>query len=132
MPPTVCRRSKPRLVRGGCCLCAHEHRRRTLSKWPDAERITFRFERRPAPARAVRAARSAAVKAIDGIATGKTPERNGTVAFVEWTNMRIKPVLGLTLGDPAGIGPELCLGALRAPAVQERCVPVLFGDAGVL
>lgn len=46
--------------------------------------------------------------------------------------MRIKPVLGLTLGDPAGIGPEICLRALRAPAVQEHCVPVLFGDAGVL
>ncbi|HLZ55137.1 MAG TPA: 4-hydroxythreonine-4-phosphate dehydrogenase PdxA [Verrucomicrobiae bacterium] len=46
--------------------------------------------------------------------------------------MKIKPVLGLTLGDPAGIGPEICLRALGAPAVQERCVPVLFGDAGVL
>jgi len=43
-----------------------------------------------------------------------------------------RPVLGLTMGDPAGIGPEICLRALRAPAVLARCVPVLFGDAGVL
>jgi 4-phospho-D-threonate 3-dehydrogenase / 4-phospho-D-erythronate 3-dehydrogenase len=43
-----------------------------------------------------------------------------------------RPVLGLTMGDPAGIGPELCLRALRDPAVRRRCVPVLFGDAGVL
>jgi 4-phospho-D-threonate 3-dehydrogenase / 4-phospho-D-erythronate 3-dehydrogenase len=43
-----------------------------------------------------------------------------------------KPILGLTMGDPAGIGPELCLRALREPAVLDTCVPVLFGDAGVL
>jgi len=46
--------------------------------------------------------------------------------------MNAKPILGLTLGDPAGIGPEICLRALREPAVLERCTPVLFGDAGVL
>lgn len=43
-----------------------------------------------------------------------------------------RPVLGLTMGDPAGIGPEICLAALRSPAVRKLCVPVLFGDAGVL
>jgi 4-hydroxythreonine-4-phosphate dehydrogenase len=43
-----------------------------------------------------------------------------------------KPVLGLTLGDPAGVGPELCLRALREPSVLAGCVPVLFGDAAVL
>jgi 4-hydroxythreonine-4-phosphate dehydrogenase len=36
------------------------------------------------------------------------------------------------MGDPAGIGPELCLRALRDPGVLRRCVPVLFGDVGVL
>jgi 4-hydroxythreonine-4-phosphate dehydrogenase len=46
--------------------------------------------------------------------------------------MNSKPVLGLTMGDPAGIGPELCLRALREPSVLEQCVPVLFGDASVL
>jgi 4-hydroxy-L-threonine phosphate dehydrogenase PdxA len=43
-----------------------------------------------------------------------------------------KSVLGLTMGDPAGIGPELCLRALREPAVLDQCVPVVFGDAGLL
>ena len=38
-----------------------------------------------------------------------------------------RPVLGLTMGDPAGIGPEICLRALREPAVKKMCVPVLFG-----
>ena len=46
--------------------------------------------------------------------------------------MSAKPVLGLTMGDPAGIGPEICLRALSEPSVLAECVPVLFGDAGVL
>ena len=36
------------------------------------------------------------------------------------------------MGDPAGIGPEICLRALREPRVLARCTPVLFGDAAVL
>ena len=36
------------------------------------------------------------------------------------------------MGDPAGIGPELCLRSLREPSVLTQCVPVIFGDAGVL
>ena len=36
------------------------------------------------------------------------------------------------MGDPAGVGPELCLRALREPSVLAECLPVLFGDASVL
>jgi 4-hydroxythreonine-4-phosphate dehydrogenase len=46
--------------------------------------------------------------------------------------MSKKPVLGLTMGDPAGIGPEICLRALHEPSVVAECVPVLFGDVSVL
>jgi 4-hydroxythreonine-4-phosphate dehydrogenase len=46
--------------------------------------------------------------------------------------MNAKPILGLTMGDPAGIGPEICLRALREPTVLARCTPVLFGDRNVL
>lgn len=46
--------------------------------------------------------------------------------------MSAKPILGLTMGDPAGIGPEICLRALREPSVLKMCTPVLFGDIGVL
>src|SRR5438270_300342 len=46
--------------------------------------------------------------------------------------MKGRPVLGLTMGDPAGIGPELCARALREPSMLGVCVPVLFGDARVL
>ena len=43
-----------------------------------------------------------------------------------------KPILGLTMGDPAGIGPEICLRAMTEPTVRKICTPVLFGDVGVL
>ncbi len=43
-----------------------------------------------------------------------------------------KPTIGITIGDPAGIGPEIVLGALADGEVYERCVPVLIGHAGVL
>ena len=36
------------------------------------------------------------------------------------------------MGDPAGVGPEVCLRALAEPALRELCVPIVFGDAGVL
>jgi len=44
----------------------------------------------------------------------------------------MRPVIGITMGDPAGIGPELCLHVWREPSVLARCIPVLFGDFGVL
>ncbi len=43
-----------------------------------------------------------------------------------------RPVIGITLGDPAGIGPEVVLGALRSAEVYARCVPVVIGNADVL
>ncbi|MCL4499003.1 MAG: 4-hydroxythreonine-4-phosphate dehydrogenase PdxA [Chloroflexi bacterium] len=43
-----------------------------------------------------------------------------------------KPVIGITLGDPAGIGPEIVLGALKSPEVYAKCVPVVIGHAGIL
>jgi len=43
-----------------------------------------------------------------------------------------RPVVGITLGDPAGIGPEIVLGALSGSEVHERCTPVVIGDAGIL
>lgn len=36
------------------------------------------------------------------------------------------------MGDPAGIGPELCLHAMRDHTVLQRCRPIVFGDARVL
>jgi 4-hydroxythreonine-4-phosphate dehydrogenase len=43
-----------------------------------------------------------------------------------------KPKIALTMGDPAGVGPELCAYALGQPSVLSECVPVVFGDAEIL
>jgi 4-hydroxythreonine-4-phosphate dehydrogenase len=42
------------------------------------------------------------------------------------------PRVALTLGDPAGIGPELVLRALLTPAVRAVCVPVVYGNQSLL
>src|SRR6516164_3862709 len=42
------------------------------------------------------------------------------------------PRIAITMGDPAGVGPELCLRLLADERVREYCAPVVFGDAGVL
>ncbi len=42
------------------------------------------------------------------------------------------PRIAVTLGDPAGIGPELCLHLLNERAVTDVCTPIVFGDAGIL
>ncbi len=36
------------------------------------------------------------------------------------------------MGDLAGVGPELCLRAVRDPAVLAVCNPIIFGDSAVL
>ena len=38
------------------------------------------------------------------------------------------PVIGVTVGDPAGIGPEIVLKSLSDPAMAEVCRPILIGD----
>ncbi len=40
-----------------------------------------------------------------------------------------RPVIGLTVGDPAGIGPEIALRAASDPRVQAVCEPQIFGPA---
>lgn len=42
-----------------------------------------------------------------------------------------KPIVGITMGDPASIGPEIALKALLDDRVQEICRPILVGDAAV-
>ena len=42
------------------------------------------------------------------------------------------PRIAITMGDPAGVGPELCLRLLADERVRTFCSPIVFGDAGVL
>lgn len=40
-----------------------------------------------------------------------------------------KPILGITMGDPYGNGPEITVKALTDPAVYKRCKPIVIGDS---
>ncbi|MEX2784105.1 4-hydroxythreonine-4-phosphate dehydrogenase PdxA [Streptococcus sp. H49] len=44
----------------------------------------------------------------------------------------MKKIIGITLGDPAGIGPEISLKAFGKAELYERCCPLLVGDKSVL
>ena len=46
--------------------------------------------------------------------------------------MKNKPIIGITMGDPASIGPELTIKALSRYNIYERCAPVVIGDAAIL
>jgi len=44
----------------------------------------------------------------------------------------VKPVVGITMGDAAGIGPEVIVKALRHESVYGWCRPLVIGDAKIL
>jgi 4-hydroxythreonine-4-phosphate dehydrogenase len=45
--------------------------------------------------------------------------------------MNQKPIIAITMGDPASIGPEIAVKALLNEEVHAICRPLLVGDAGV-
>ena len=42
------------------------------------------------------------------------------------------PKIAVTMGDPAGVGPEVCLRLLQDQAIARLCTPIVFGSAAVL
>ncbi len=42
-----------------------------------------------------------------------------------------KPIIGITMGDPASIGPEIAIKALLNKSIYDSCNPLLVGDAVV-
>jgi 4-hydroxythreonine-4-phosphate dehydrogenase len=46
--------------------------------------------------------------------------------------MSNKPIIAVTMGDPAGIGPEVILKALTDPIIKKVSRPLILGDWGVL
>ncbi len=43
-----------------------------------------------------------------------------------------RPVIGITMGDPAGIGPEIIVKAILEYDINRICRPVVIGDAEVI
>ncbi len=46
--------------------------------------------------------------------------------------MEERLIIGITMGDPAGIGPEITVKALAKPEIYNACRPLVIGDAGVM
>jgi len=47
-------------------------------------------------------------------------------------NSKPLPIIGITMGDPAGIGPEIIIKALSSKDIFNICRPVVFGDQAIL
>ncbi|MBS7635072.1 4-hydroxythreonine-4-phosphate dehydrogenase PdxA [Candidatus Bathyarchaeota archaeon] len=43
-----------------------------------------------------------------------------------------KPIVGITIGDPAGVGPEISIKTFLEDSIFALCKPVLIGDLGIL
>jgi 4-hydroxy-L-threonine phosphate dehydrogenase PdxA len=48
------------------------------------------------------------------------------------SNARHRPRIGITMGDPAGIGAEIIVKALSNHEIYESCRPLVIGDAARL
>jgi 4-hydroxythreonine-4-phosphate dehydrogenase len=46
--------------------------------------------------------------------------------------MTYRPVIGITMGDAAGVGPEIIMKSLAHASVYEQCRPLVIGDAARL
>ncbi|SPD74864.1 4-hydroxythreonine-4-phosphate dehydrogenase [uncultured Desulfobacterium sp.] len=46
--------------------------------------------------------------------------------------MHERPLVGITMGDPAGVGPEIIVKTLADGDIYADCRPVVLGDPGVL
>ncbi|TDF99875.1 4-hydroxythreonine-4-phosphate dehydrogenase PdxA [Paenibacillus piri] len=44
----------------------------------------------------------------------------------------MKPVIGITMGDGAGVGPEIIVKSLQHKPLYEMCRPVVIGDAKMI
>ena len=44
----------------------------------------------------------------------------------------MKPVIAISMGDPAGIGAEITVKALQGRGISEKCVPVVVGDSAAI
>jgi 4-phospho-D-threonate 3-dehydrogenase / 4-phospho-D-erythronate 3-dehydrogenase len=44
----------------------------------------------------------------------------------------MKKIIGITMGDPAGIGPEISIKAFQNKSLYEKCNPLLIGDKSIV
>ena len=63
--------------------------------------------------------------------SGPRVPRGKRISVFKYNNMS-KPIIAITMGDPAGIGPEVILKALGQDEVRESARFLIFGDANIL
>ena len=47
-------------------------------------------------------------------------------------NLNNKPYLGITMGDPAGIGPEVIAKSLLNDSIFDKSIPVIIGNSNLM
>ena len=62
---------------------------------------------------------------------GTAELKNGRSHLAAKTEMSL-PKIAVTMGDPAGVGPEICLHLLQNEEIAALCNPIIFGDRDVL
>jgi 4-phospho-D-threonate 3-dehydrogenase / 4-phospho-D-erythronate 3-dehydrogenase len=45
---------------------------------------------------------------------------------------QVKPIVGITMGDAAGVGPEIILKSLQNQEIYDSCNPLVIGDKKIL
>src|SRR5690606_41985539 len=68
-----------------------------------------------------------------GTGSGCAPLHRGPPDQRQGADYPMTYPIGITLGDPAGIGPDIIVKMLATvQPFHGRCVPIVFGDARVL
>jgi 4-hydroxythreonine-4-phosphate dehydrogenase len=60
------------------------------------------------------------------------PKDGGINVVVSSKEQSDRPTIGVTVGDPAGIGPEIVVKALADPVTYQHMRPLVFADRAVL
>ncbi|QCP00588.1 4-hydroxythreonine-4-phosphate dehydrogenase PdxA [Arthrobacter sp. 24S4-2] len=80
----------------------------------------------------IRERRGPSAQAPANTLPSKTSERSGaemTTAATSKTEQNALPIVAVTMGDGAGVGPEVVVAAVLDPQSNKECRPVVIGDA---
>ena len=67
-------------------------------------------------------------QSVSGLARAAEAAPRGIIPQGSESMPHVRPVVAITLGDPASVGPEVVVKALAAGELSDVCVPVVVGD----
>jgi len=131
-------RSPPRVRRRACRITLGNNRRRRLTRShsaPSPEAAPIDDINRRAPS-----VQGGAAPGRSGVSPSLTTAERITASPVRipmantasFGNNPARPRVGITMGDAAGIGPEIVMKSIGHPELYEQCQPLVVGDAGRL